>query len=386
MTFSDPGFTSVSTRSAPAKENLFKTGNFTTTIEFENHTGKTLYFKNIRNAVFAVEPETTVEKTAVAYDHLAIHIKYELTNISNISKTKEIIEALVANGTVLTEEADRFYQQIKQLYHENPGSLQRRTLTFNVTRVIDASQISKSALVIIHDTAMVTSMYKDQIKKPHPYSPQGLQEVDMQQQKSRIGMTGVFLKVVDNEMIASTRYFYAGKQLISVPSIVDKNRESGVYATIASGCHDNTVDHKTEYYSFAEAEEILGLFKSQEQAITHGNPELIKETEIAQYKLKESELRREALDLKRKLNDQEAELAEIKRQNTLMEETLKTTGKIRDHQHETKSMKKKDKYEKRSTKRKDKSEIIKFIPTMITGAIAIGMLFFKLLGSKSSFA
>lgn len=404
MSFSDPGFQMATGQDVNAKETMFKTGNFNVNVEFENHTGKTLYIKNIRNAVFAIQPETNVERVYGNHDHLAVHITYELTDINNIVETKRIIEAVKANGGVITEETERLYKEVQKLFAENPSTTQRRRFVFKVTRIIDASVITKSAAIIQNDTSLVITVYREQAKRPHPYSPQGLHEVDMENEKQNFGMTGVFIKVVDNEMIASNRYFYAGKQLISVPSTIDKNRESGVYVTVATGAADLTVNRESSFYTFTEAEERLGLYKSQELALTHGNPELIKETEIARHKSREMELKNEALSLKQKLNNQDVELAEIKRQNTVLEEALKAASKLRDFNHdnakaerdiknnkrknktEKKAMKEKQKYEERSAKRKDTSEIIKFIPTIITGAIAVGMLFFKLFEKRSAFA
>lgn len=199
---------------------------------------------------------------------------------------------------------------------------------------------------------------------PHPFSHEGHSINDYKESIKNKKVSGVFIELIDNENNINNRYTYMAKQLISIPVLKDKNKKSGVYFTKAEYDRLDEAHVTPSYYTYDEAENMLGIYKTREDAVTNGNPETIikadlanKEKEILQIK-HETSLR--DLENKRIIGDMELEIERLKRSNALVKEDLEINKARRN-----------DYYEDRSVTRKDNQEFIKYAPAAIAGLLTI---------------
>jgi hypothetical protein len=207
--------------------------------------------------------------------------------------------------------------------------------------------------------------------------------------------SGIFVELIDNENNITNRYMYVARQLLELPARRDQTKQSGVYFTTAVHDKDGDTNMDPKFYSFEDAEEALGLFKTKEEAMTGGNPEFIAKTKYAEQ---EAALRDAQRELEKVKNDHKiAEQHRLEKmaalKHDLEEKQLYMKEKINDLEHNLEKTKKRnselkeesdsrkltraDYYEERSYERKDSSELIKFVPALIVGAIGMFALFAK---------
>ena len=122
-------------------------------------------------------------------------------------------------------------------------------------------------------------------------------------------------------------------------------------------------------YGFEEAQEILGIYKSKEEAVNAGDLKLARREELARLEHDNSVIKQEYLNLKTTLD---AEISKREHESKLqLLEAQRTIDKLTrekqevEHFREMERTVRKEAYENRSLERKDVSEIIKFLPFVI---------------------
>lgn len=209
-----------------------------------------------------------------------------------------------------------------------------------------------------------------------------------------------YIEIVDNEAQISDRFFYIDKTLFEIKPIKDPSRSSGVYfCSVTADIIGNPQINKV-IYSIEEAQDRLGLYKTREEALSSGNTEASRKETIqrltheislnnlkhtaeqnelktkseelkAEYTNLEIENKKYILALETKLRgieqvNKEAEY-EYKQKNILLANKLEKEKAKR----EKRKLDTSDYYEHRSHVRKDSSEMVKIIPSMVMGVIAI---------------
>jgi len=376
----------------------YKTAGFTVRAEYTNYTGNDLYLKTQNNLPFCLEPNTRIANVEERRSHLEIKMTYEIHNNAGIVGTFDLLNGLSVASPALSSDTEILKERITELYARDPSRNSKMNFTFVIYKRIMDDDIRRNKLLYFRECDIVVSKEKQCMTAPHPNSNEGLQQIEVSNGKIYQAQSGVFLKVVDNMYLASVRYYYAGKHLISVPSTNDETKESGVYCTISTMGANGVVEPVTSFLGFDEAEEEIGLYRSQEDAISHGDPTISIKRDEAQSRAEERRLARELQEVKHaadleKINNErlvfesKRSLELVQMENNQLKESLAIRKAVREDGFDEKKMvmseseiarkdqydrqerSRKDYYESRSYERKDTSELLKFIPGLIIGAL-----------------
>lgn len=389
----------------------YKTASFTAINDFTNYTGLELYVKMQNNIPICVPSCTTTASVEETRPHLEIKTTYAIHTNDGILGTMQVLNALLNNHQVLSNDAEELRKRLADLYAHDASKTNKINFTFSVYKRVLEDDLRKSKITYIREIDVAVMRDRTMIHIPHPNSNEGLQQADVENDRRYHNQAGVFVRVVDNEGLAGQRYFYSAKQLVTVPSSLDTTVQNGVYCTISTMDVDGLLTAKTEFMSFKEAEERIGLYRTKEDAITHGDPEMAIRAEEARNKAEERRLSAELTELKHKsamekLNKEE-ELSRmnhtielLKQESTHLKESLDIKKVVREDSFETKkrfrdddfetrkryredyyddrhhhrddhyerrSHERKDYYDERSHSRKDHSEFIKYLPGLVLG-------------------
>lgn len=243
--------------------------------------------------------------------------------------------------------------------------------------------------------------YQDVDKAPaHPFDhPEAYRRAIAALFKGGVGV-GMVYDIVDSQSAIGGRYAVFGKRVSYIPSRVDPNRPDGVYLYRVSivGGEQKIV---TETYPLSEAEEKLGLYRTEQEAISGGDVRVLREKELEtvrhDHKLLESRLKELQLHKEQELQAVKIEAArselahkeqlqKLEHENKIANQKLQAmshtwelqklqyTQALDQHsmEHKYREMDRRDYYEARSHERKDRSEEFKFWPVVITGCLAAG--------------
>ena len=365
-------------------------------IEFTNFTGRNLWIKTQNNIPFMVEPNRHTVSDYEPHPHLEIKITYYIRTNDTVYGTRQALQSLMANGYTVSQAARKLSERFDELYAKDAGRHNKQNFQFSITHVVFDRSVDDKSCYMIEEVDILLSANKAAITVPHPHSNEGIYHAESLKNGIE-NHAGISVKVVDNEHLARVRYYHAGKQLIEVPSIEDHTMQSGVYYTVTTRDTDGFISPRTNFISFKDAEEILGLYRSREEALTHGDPSLIMKAQESQNKAYSVETEKELLTIKREFEKLKAENAVLKEsldlKKTLRDEQYEAMKKQRDDyfdmvekarkdQFETRKAdlerverERRDYYDERSSKRKDWSDWFKFIPALIAGALSIFAIF-----------
>jgi hypothetical protein len=276
--------------------------------------------------------------------------------------------------------------------HQNHATLQECSIV--VDQYLDIQTLIQQRHVYLQESDVLIQYGPYDPNVSHPHSMRGQSDSAYLNYTNQRRCTGIVVEIVDNEKTIGSRYLYVAKQLVEIPTLADPSRPSGVYYTHLR--HDDVSGSQIEplYCGFEDAEHTLGLYSTQEDAMTGGSPELIhrhqsteSERELLQTrqelerlrtesKIREIE-RTETMQVLRHEQDtakhrHEVELAELKEHLVKLEHSVAKT-KRRNDQHkehyETRKYRRDDYYDERSAVRKDSSELAKYAPGIVIGVI-----------------
>ena len=245
---------------------------------------------------------------------------------------------------------------------------------FTLRYSVPAQVVEKnSGVIYIADLDLVVSVCDDERHAIHPYSPSSerYRLIEAEANVNNPDSFGYALYLVSNNRTVSDKYINVGGKVYRVPSIENKSLRDGVYL-----CSSGTVDGRdqrptplTEYYSYEQAFEELHLYNDPETALRLGDQLAAREKELKelQMRLKEQEhdhkIERLELEHDLALEKQKLDRLRLEQEQRYAQE---------EHERKMRALRDKEYYESRSTARKDSSELLKMIPIIITGAVAIG--------------
>lgn len=249
-------------------------------------------------------------------------------------------------------------------------------------KVIPIRTLKDNSSIYIPEEDIMLSNSKSILSQPHPYSDEGAGLAACHELVKQKKVSGVFIELIDNENTVKKRFMHVAKQLIEVPSRTDVNKKSGVYFTKAESDRMDEVHLAPEFYTIAEAEEQLGLYKTREEAMTGGNPEVISRIEEDRVKKELTELQRtvsrekieterEQNEAKRVISALELENENKKIENTRLKESLEAVKATRTDHYEEKKAVRSDYYEDRTYVRKDTHEMWKMGAVAITAGLGV---------------
>jgi hypothetical protein len=217
---------------------------------------------------------------------------------------------------------------------------------------------------------------------PHPYSMLGQRNRDAYDFKEDMAPRGVFYGVYirDKDNHFGERFININGHVYGVQVLTDESTErDGVYYVHCGRTNSSFVPTRvcTEYFSFEEADEKLGLYQTYREALALGDPqEKFKreyETRIQTLKNDELQLKEDRAAQERELDairdrqrremmEYEHQLLRIQQLNKLIAAELERREQI----YKREMMILKEITDGRSAERKEAGEIIKLLPTIIT--------------------
>lgn len=338
----------------------YNTKTFSISSEYTNYSNETIFLRAQNNLVFAIEPARPSIARPLS-PKLDIKTTYTLVHTEGIYKTYQMLKRLCYQNKLLSNQSNELLNRLTALYNQDGSRTNKFNFTFSVVTSVDISDIKRNRNLYVPEIDAVVSLIEESIGdeceldnylvdenflRPHPRSEEGMHQLSIQNDRRFKDHSGTFIYIVDNELLSSFRYYYSGKQLITVPSLQNEELDSGVYYTIGSMTRSGVVEYSSGYYTFAEAEVKLGLFLNQQDALSLGNPEIAMKNKALQYEI-------EIQDLKH-------EVERAKATNSLLISQLDIEKKERD-----------DRYDYRSSTRKDSSELFKMVPVTLVAIAAV---------------
>lgn len=253
----------------PSGRNL---ANLSISTEYINLTTLPLCIQTQNNLVFSI-PSMHTRDTPRKF--LELKVTYTIKNASSIRGTIELLEALDLHESLRLQLQKRFYIEFSRIFRDDVSRDNKYNFTFTLFYRIDETQFVGKETLYLRELDVVVTTNRVRLAIPHPNSHQGLDQALVQNTPSYQGHSGVFIRVIDNDRIADRRYYYSGKQLVTVPSETDRSRESGVYSIVSTLDKSGRVMMQNYYHTFEEAVEAYGLYYTQEDARSNGDPELL---------------------------------------------------------------------------------------------------------------
>ena len=330
-------------------------------------------------------PITSNLVTTRVYDFV-VRVKYHYS-VSVKIDTNNVLD-VASNAS--NKELEAMYLAVSHANPQFAGSVHDFSVDYHVTRD-DFDRAGEAGLHIPEVDVVITRA--DVCDVVHPYSPEGLALIAHESGD----LTGYLyrIEIVDPYDKFGHRFVNIAGKVDRVQPVNDLRREPGVYIhRVLRTDHTKPADIKPEYYTFEDAIKFVKLYRTEDEALAHGDlAEERKrefETTIHDLKLKavtrESELKEETARHKKLELEFEEKMRELKETRdvlaTLREERVEKLKEehtkreyVRKEQHEER----KDHYEARSYARKDDSEWLKWIPAVIVGG---GLLAYKLFWEK----
>ena len=192
------------------------------------------------------------------------------------------------------------------------------------------------------------------------------------------------ITIIDNEDRYKDRFLMIGKKTHKVSITTNMNKESGVYFTVYEKIlnQEDLRIISEEFLTVDEARDKIGLYSTIEEALTDGDikskyekeiTELKQNFEKTKYENAKELIEREAILKAKEAIQRDTQFKMDERKAEIERESLELKNKMD-------SIKgyREDYYSERSTVRKDNSEIIKYLPSIIAGVLAIWLVIEKI--------
>lgn len=296
-----------------------------------NHSGKVIYVKLQNNIPLAIEPVPNHQLIHPFDEAVIFRMNIRIITRSSATETANYLSQIKNNGLPMSPQAQEMLSALEAYVNRAPR-LRGGDVHFNfcLESKIPMAMLADSNFVRHQETDIIVAKRKEDLLRPHPSSPAGLQLDDLYSNPETTEHAGLFIRIVDNNQLCPSRFFFSGKQLIEVPCRLDQTKADGVYAIILTK-ENHGLRTRSEFMTFEEAEKEFGLYRTREEALTGGDPTRFIDLEESKSKEREKELARELADLKHR-TELERQKAEMERQKTDMEKYSSEMAKIRDEQ------------------------------------------------------
>lgn len=249
---------------------------------------------------------------------------------------------------------------------------------------------SRGGSLYLSNLDVVVSLLQGHMVPHHPRSEVGVRNnlVESDDTINDVSSFGYSIRIVDSGGHFGDRFVNINKKVYKVPVARESPLGDGVYVT-SSGPVDGDYAYRppvAQRYTFEEADKELGLYRTVEEAKTFGDEYAAREKELKELSLfvkqeeqrmKEERQRREAEFEERKRELERERLEEDnrrketdyhfqQRQTRLKEEIAEL-----EHKRNIEMIRSKDGYEQRSLQRKESSEVVKYLPAIFTGLLAL---------------
>ena len=274
---------------------------------------------------------------------------------------------------------------LKEAYLKHLDKLNGRFMDFiiHVDTELTREDLEKQSPLYLVNKDISITVGQAHTAAVHPFEkPEYLIEYFERLSKGEGGLAFT-IEIVDNFDRIGVRYLYVSNRIMKVKPIKDITRACGAYFNE----HDCEGDIKQEFFQLEEIEKKLGLYSSEELAISAGDIKALRQQEINQlqhdlqlraieltnlqntYKENELKLQQEILTAKADLSQYEIMNKKLKAELDAKKAELDKEMQHVKAEYERKSLADRDYYEGRSHSRKDTTEIWKFISPVVIGAL-----------------
>jgi hypothetical protein len=314
-------------------------------------------------------------RSPYAHDEMFIVRKELVVSITCIEAMRSYFVNLPEGGEV-TSELECFRRAFLQVYENVFRVHQPRELRAVVEHTFTEKDLESHGGIFYHDELDLLIKTGDApFEIAHPNSPLGRQhtlEERAVQLRDEHGFI-FWIEIIDNLERYDERFVPICNQVYKIVPKKDKNRPDGLYIVSSkpSAGRITSTEISTRHYPMEDIEKELGIYSSYESAKANGDVAGARrremqerEHEFARQKQEwnETELRykREAIERDRALKDAEAER---QRQNQTMDDLRERQT----HLMKMQEMQNKERFDQRQAERKDASEMIKFLPVILSG-------------------
>lgn len=254
---------------------------------------------------------------------------------------------------------------------------------FTLTYTVKFEQLlNASGILYLMELDLAINVIRDAIHPIpvlHPYSDPAFRFTLLEEDvdSSNIPKFTHSMYIIDKHHQIGSLYTNIHGNVYQIPVANNNFLQDGVYICSSSAAKNITLDHRSlvECYTPEEAQEKKLVFRSIADAQHFGNAEENHQRELKEkieaIKLEQLRMQDEKLRLDR-------ELMRYKHEIDLAQQELDGIQARVNHDRSREEMFMKDEYNRRSSERKDQSEIVKYIPAMITGGFTIIIAVMKL--------
>lgn len=234
--------------------------------------------------------------------------------------------------------------------------------------------------VYCNELDCVISLLSGEHSPAHPYSEVGKAQriINSSHVTSDLGF-GYSVELVDSAGRYGDRYLNIGNKVYRVVPKKDPTKRDGIYiiSNHAVIGELSTPGVGVKHYSFEGAEDLLGLYRTAEQAMNLGDASLARKQELVSLEHQLALQKVELQNAKQQFDINQLERERItKERDAEREMHLKDLAAMRErteHEMLLERQRIKDHYESKSHNRKDSGEALKFLPSLIIGIGAVFM-------------
>lgn len=244
-------------------------GVFNVATTFVNGTPRAVSVIDRTNNVVVI-PAEDPSRLSDSRGKFVINIVYTFKNAKTAQESYNRMKAARDGGVCFSNANGEFLSALEQMLDRmnNWGPLVMR-----IRHEVPADRFDELGAIYHENTDLALIYATATVACLHPHSAEAnsrrvFQDTDI----NRTGTIEV-IEVVDNERIATSRYYYSMKQVVTVVSRVSETQESGVYLTTRKPSRSGVMTEETRFLSFENAEKEIGLYLTQEDARTNGDPQ-----------------------------------------------------------------------------------------------------------------
>jgi hypothetical protein len=316
-----------------------------------------------------------------AHDEMFIVRKELVVSITCIEAMRSYFLNLPEDASV-TPELECFRKAYLQVFENVFRFNQTRELRCVVEHMFTEQDLVAHGGLFYHDELdMLFKFGEAPFDMAHPHSPAGRQQsVEEQALQLRDEHGFIFwVEIIDNLEKYGERFIPICNQVYKIVPKKDKNRPDGLYIVSSKPTTGRLAptEVSTRHYPMEDIEKELGIYASYELAKSNGDVAGARKRELQEreheflrqkQEWSETELRykREAADRDRAIKDAEAERNRLQ---VSMDELRDRQA----HLMKMQEMQTKERMEQRSAERKDASEMIKFLPVILSAVGTILM-------------
>jgi len=244
--------------------------------------------------------------------------------LSNINEFKR----LFANKNY---ELDLIHKQIRDLLEGDYLASRKRIVLdyiFDTRELIDHGNFyARDTDILIH--------HVDSDLIPHPYSVEGSGIVELKDQVKDRKRSGVLIDIIDNSNVISNRYITLANNVFKIPVHNDTTKPDGVYVTFLQSDNLGNTDIQPVHYNFEEAEEIIGLCRTKEEAISAGDTSEKNKQHTLALERKLLDAKNEHEQLKMVLNETKTklELNKLEREEAINQTKFERDRELSEYRH-----------------------------------------------------